>query len=838
MAAPAPSRSTGSHLRRAVLILAALAVAALVLPPFINVSRYKGRVIQAVGKAIGRPVTCDAVELRLLPQPGFSLSNVSIADDASYSLEPILHADELTAYIGASSLWRGRMEIARVNLDYASLNLVEREDGSWNFEPLLWKTSRTQTAPTSASPSGTRLRFPYIEVSNGRINFKHGLEKSQFSLTDASFKLWSPAEDQWRMRVEAQPVRTDMPVTDTGRVKAEATIQRATMLRDSPVQASIDWQRVQLGNLTRLLSGEDGGWRGTLDASAQVSGTASALHFATAARLRDLRRFDIASEDEANLNLTCKGQWNAGAKLLQEATCTLPLDGGLLELSGNVSGFAGRQYDITVAAEKIGADALLDLARHTKRNLSEDLRGSGSLSGELRFTRTAGAAPSCSGKLQLQNLVLRSSTLGNKLDIGNATLSAGMTQPEPGRHKRQARSAPAPNALSLESFDLPLGGAAPLTVNGTLDTERFALRLKGDATLERLQQFARTFGLAAPKLSLIGATSIDLTIAGNWAALQAPQLSGSAQLKNARADVPGIALPVQIANARVDFDGDRLSLHNASATAGKISLTGSASFPLSCTADAPCEASFDLTSDEFNPERWNELLNPHLRKTPWYLFTGEHRGSIFPNLHAAGRLAARRLTLDSITGSAFESDLSYANAVLIFKHARAQMLGGTVSGDGSVNFTSGEPKIESTGAAEHIQAEKLSPLLKAPLGTGALRLSYVLQASGWDRASLAHSATAQSSFTWTGGAMRISPGMHGPLHVISGNGKAVLDSKGWTISDSEWKTRSGTYQLSGTVSRDFALDIEFTQHDAVWRVGGTLANPQPESAATTQATQR
>ena len=111
--------------------------------------------------------------------------------------------------------------------------------------------------PPPRRPSESRPRFPYIEATNGRINFKYGLEKSVFSFTDADFTLWSPAENQWSMRLEARPVRTDMPVTDTGTVKAEATMQRAALLRDAPMKATVTWERVQLGNLTRLIYGED-----------------------------------------------------------------------------------------------------------------------------------------------------------------------------------------------------------------------------------------------------------------------------------------------------------------------------------------------------------------------------------------------------------------------------------------------------------------------------------------------------------------------------------------------------------------------------------------------------
>src|ERR1017187_2551493 len=150
--------SSGKAIRRGAVIAILLAVAALVLPPFINVGRYKSRVIDSMSKALGRPVSCDSIELRLLPQPGFYLANVSIGDDPAYSLEPILHAEEVNAYLGVSSLWRGRLEFARLNLNYPSLNLVERDDASWNLESLLWKAARTQAAPTSTRISISRPR--------------------------------------------------------------------------------------------------------------------------------------------------------------------------------------------------------------------------------------------------------------------------------------------------------------------------------------------------------------------------------------------------------------------------------------------------------------------------------------------------------------------------------------------------------------------------------------------------------------------------------------------------------------------------------------------------------
>jgi len=830
----------GKALRRGVLIAVILAVAALVLPPFINVGRYKGRVIESMSNALGRPVTVDAIELRLLPQPGFYLENVAVGDDPVYSSEPILHAEEVTAYLRLSSLWRGRLEIARLNLKYPSLNLVERDDASWNLESLLWKASRTQAAPTAARPSASRTRFPYIEATNGRINFKYGLEKSVFSFTEADFTLFSPAENQWRMRLVARPVRTDMPVTDTGTVKAEVTMQRAGLLRDAPMKAAVSWERVQLGNLTRLIYGEDRGWRGALEASAQFTGTPSALHFTTAAKLRDFRRYDISSGDAGNLNATCDGELNVSTNLLHNTECRLPLEGGLLSVRGMLHGLRYPRYDLALTAENLPANALLNLVRRAKPDLPSDLTAKGAISASFHAQRMSDAPSDWVGNLVVNNLVLHSAVLGKDLAVAKAVALANTVEaPQPRRRGRFPKVAGPVRALVVQGFDLPLGAATPATVDGLFDDEHFSLHIQGDAKLERLQQFARAIGVGVPKIALAGPASIDLAIAANWMAFANPEVTGSAQLKNTRAEVPGLSAPLEISSVRVELDHNRFTLRNASASVGKVTLTGSASFPRSCEADSPCESTFDLATDEFSPERWNDVLNPRLKKQPWYrLFgTADTGHNVIANLHATGHFSAHRLTLGATAGTGLETDFSVANGVLELKNTRADLFGGAVSGEWKIDFTGSEPKYESTGTAARLQADKLGTLLKASFGTGTVGLTYKLEMAGWDANALTASALAQSDFSWSGGALKVSPDGKAPLRVLTGEGKAALDKDGWTISASNWRTPTGIYQLSGSASRDSVLALEFTQQNgAVSKVTGTLLKPQPAESPAPQPT--
>src|SRR5271169_4652986 len=276
----------------ATLLLVVLGL--LLLPPFINVNRYRKRVADSISRALGREVSVSNIELKLLPRPGLVLANFVVADDPSYGAEPMLRAATVTAYIRITSLWRGRLEIGTLDLDSPSLNLVRRSDGHWNVEELVERASQVSPAPTAKTRPEARPRFPYVKASSGRINFKLGQVKKAFAFTDADFALWLESENQWGIRLEARPTRTDVDVHDTGVLKLDGRFQRASSLRDTPLDLKFTFSRGPLGQLTKLIHGRDRGWRGNVRSSASLTGTPAALGITLDAQIDDFRRYDIA----------------------------------------------------------------------------------------------------------------------------------------------------------------------------------------------------------------------------------------------------------------------------------------------------------------------------------------------------------------------------------------------------------------------------------------------------------------------------------------------------------------------------------------------------------------
>ena len=106
-----------------------LLLAVIIVPPLVNIGRYKARIAEAISASLGRPVRLSSVELRLFPRPGFVLTDLTVDEDPAYGAEPLLHANTVMASIRFASLWRG-LEISRISVDEASLNLVRTKIGS------------------------------------------------------------------------------------------------------------------------------------------------------------------------------------------------------------------------------------------------------------------------------------------------------------------------------------------------------------------------------------------------------------------------------------------------------------------------------------------------------------------------------------------------------------------------------------------------------------------------------------------------------------------------------------------------------------------------------------
>ena len=531
----------GRRPRRLYLILLVIAavIALLVVPPLISIGRYKSRITQVISQSFGRPVRLASVELRLLPWPGFVLTDLSVDEDPAYGSEPVLHADSVQANIRLLSLWRGKLEISSVSVDDASLNVVRATPGHWNLDPIF----RTAAAKAGPDAKGQAHRFPYLEATNSRINFKDGVEKLPFSLVDTDLSLWQESPGEWRLRLRGQPARTDVALDlgDTGIVRLEASVHRAPELQQMPLHVDIDWRQAQLGQLSRLLIGYDPGWRGDLTGELHLEGTPNAANVTTRLRATGVHRAEFAPASPLDFDANCGFVYHYSKRALDNLVCNSPLGDGRLRLTGDKSGVDAAP-NLTVELDHISAGAGLDVLRTLRSGINPDLEAEGTISGKLVYkgpgeqgtegperqgprgrgnkgagntrrgrARTVVQGP-LTGSLTVEGFALSGGGLSQPLRVPKMVLEPAVVGAAPGNGSQ------GPEALT-GTMEIAAGGPAPLAVNVKLALYGYEAAIHGQASIARARELGQMAGTGPMLDNLAGeALTASLIAEGPWTA--------------------------------------------------------------------------------------------------------------------------------------------------------------------------------------------------------------------------------------------------------------------------------------------------------------------------------
>lgn len=581
---------------RIALATVAVLVLLLVVPPLISVSRFKSQITQLISQSLGRPVRLSSVQAHILPWPGFEISDLSVAEDPAYGAEPVLHANKVTASIRLLALFRGRVEIGKIDVDEASLNLVRAGPGRWNLDSI-FRTAAAQTA----SSSGTRrvAPLPYLEATDSRINFKNGAEKLPFSLVNADLSLWQENPGEWRVRLRGQPARTDVSLhqEETGVVRLEASMRRAPALRQMPLHLDIDWREAQLGQLARLITGSDPGWRGDLTGELHLDGTADAAQISTRLRASGVHRAEFTPVSPLDFDARCGFVYHYANRSVDNFACDSPLGDGRVNVTGEKPG-EDAPPSISVELDRVPVTAGLDALRTLRSGLVPDLEVNGTVSGKIVYhvhsqgnAEPATSAPvvqikqehsvkaggeevgPLTGNLTVEGLILTGAGLSRPIQAPKFTLEptpvvlATSQSPADGSQTGAGSTA---QALA-GSVTVPAGGAVPLTFNLRFSRSGYQVAARGQASFARAREFAHASGIPVSEAlaALAGEPiSVDLTAEGPWIPAEVIPLNGlsSAQVAPGSGPESSTSAP-SVGAAPQTHDRDTLTgtvtVHNA-----------------------------------------------------------------------------------------------------------------------------------------------------------------------------------------------------------------------------------------------------------------------------------
>jgi AsmA protein len=868
------------------------AVAALVLILFLwrpGVYKLRNRIASSIGSALGRRVALDNVRLRLLPRPAFDLEGLVVYDDPAFSAEPMIRAQEVSAAIRFRSLLRGRLEIATLSATEPSINLVRSNEGRWNLASLLERNAQIPAAPTGKPASERRPAFPYLEASNARVNFKLGQTKKSYALMDADVALWQDSENSWSARIKAEPVRTDFNLTDTGLLQIIATWQRASSLRLTPVQITVQWRNGQLGQITKLLSGKDRGWRGGVNFTANVSGTPEALRIESETAIEGFHRYDIVGSENVRLATGCSGQYNAVTSTLADLLCESPVSGGTLRLRGN---FALVEqvptYDLTLEAEKVPLTSVVRLLRQVKKQIPGDLTATGLLNAEFHATRNVpgierhDSLQQWTGSGSATNVRL-SSNVGNAGNAGKDEVAFG-TIPlalvsrtivpadsqrgrpgHPRTQEQQKEQEPAEPHLRIGPVELAMNVSAPVNASGWMSTAGYRFFLRGDVELKDLFRLEDVLGLPVTHPAAEGSAKLDVSASGPWQGFAVPATLGTAQLRNVRAEMHGLNTPIEIGSATISLTPDAVLMEKISARTGSTHWSGGITAPRHCAAPsvvpnaAPnCVFQFDLTADQLSTGDLAEWFTPHPAKRPWYRIlnsnSNEPRGpSPLLAIQARGNLHVGRFGLKKVFATQVATQVEVDRGKIILTALRGQLLQGTHQGNWTIDVSSHDAsthdasthdasaqtlRYRGTGTLQDISLEQVGTLMNDAWIAGTADGKFDLEGSGDSFRDLLARSDGKLRFVMRNGSLPHVeiPGSPVPLPVHRFAGDLRLKKGAWELSAGRLESRDGIYQVSGAASPDSGFDFVLTRGDEQsWTLIGTLAEPHVAPGNRTEA---
>jgi AsmA family/AsmA-like C-terminal region len=834
-------------------VLALILLLLLIVPPFIGISQYKNHITQLVSASLGRPVRLSSVELRMLPRPGFVLTDLTVEEDPTYGAEPVLHASTVTASIRLFSLWRGKLALDRISVDEASVNLVRSSEGRWNVDSLF------RTAAPAGRANGAVRSLPYLEASNSRINVKFGAEKIPFSLTATDASLWHE-DDGWHLRMRGQPTRTDIPLdqADTGIVRIEAVMhpapqgegQSQVQLSQMPLHVDMDWREAQLGQLSRLILGSDEDWRGDLTGELHADGSAEEAHITTRLRATGVHRAEFAPAATLDFDANCGFVYHYSAASPQKSgmdkiECNSPVGDGRAHLTGSLSAEPGSQQ-LSLELDRVPVQAPLDLLRTLRGNLDQSLTAQGSLSGKMtyapsaqpdhlakpvRLTRNRHAEKtpqSLQGSFTAHGIRVEGQALSSPIEISSFQL-----QPAPAEPNQ-------PAAL-LAAISLPAGTPAPLSVTAQFGQQGFNLAIRGSASLSKLRELAHVAGISqADALNQLSGdpAALDLHVQGPWLApfsaapildpeeSSAKTISGTVTLRNASWKPNFLATPVDLSaatlrleNGLAQWDGVAFAYGPAS---NRIKGTATLAAPLPCTSGQLCTPHFTVRFPSLDTATLQAaLLGAHEPGTLISSLIDRFRPASTPNWPVTeGTIQADTLTSGPFTFTGATASLRIEPRGIMITSFEGHTLGGQVRGTGTLTVPVGQSAAQNSQPAYSLEAaftgikpQEAAQLIGEKWSGGSINGSGTLTISGFTDQDFAASAKGTLSFDWHNGTITQATSAPAParpalVHFDHWTGSASISDSALTLGENKLHQNGKTSTREGSLT--FAQQPQFT----------------------------
>ncbi|HWE49494.1 MAG TPA: hypothetical protein VG273_06890 [Bryobacteraceae bacterium] len=587
------------------------AVLASLIPPYISADEYRESVRGALESALGRKVEISSVRFRVLPQPGFTVSNVIIGEDPAIGAEPVAYVTTLRAAPRLLALMAGRLEFSSVDLEDASLNLtrVDKNQGGirWNVSPLMRPALLT--------------KFPSVHIRGGRINFKSGDTKSLFYLLDTDLDLWPPvsATGAWTLKVHGEPARTDRMARGFG----SFSVRGEWFPRDNATTLDVQLENSELSDLLMLFNRHESDIHGDISGQAHLAGPLNHIGLAGRLTVSNLHGWNQAPPGGNRWPLELGGVLDAYGQTIDVAA----RPGGSQPAFGiryRVADYLRRpRWGVTVNLNKFPLSPLPGVARNLGWSIPADFKLDGTALGAVSFSSPDG-----------------STRMNGGLNLASATVAVGSTPP-----------------LRIPTADMRFSGSTiTFGPSAITDVQNETAILSGawnadSGGLEAsLSSDGMQIGSLSRQISVAGIPLLSQATAGTWNGNlhysgDDSLWTGELHLQDTVIPFEAFSDPLHLTSADVTIDESGLAVRKLKLSIGAVEGQGEYNYDPS----AARPHRFRITLAQADGAALEKVLMPALRRGNFFTYAFSFGRTPQPdwlrNMHADGTIQAGTLDL-------------------------------------------------------------------------------------------------------------------------------------------------------------------------------------------------
>jgi AsmA protein len=389
-------------LRITIALVLLVVIAAFVLPLVIDPNDYKDTIQNKVKDQIGREIHLDGqIQWKVFPWLALTLNDVKLDNEKGFKGKSLAEIQKLTARVKIMPLLSKNIEIGRVALEDAQINLQITKKGNSNWQSILTNLEKGNSSDGSSnegSSSGS-LNIAGIDLKNINLNYtdlQSGTKAvvSQFNLATGEITQTSPVQLDTSMRLNMPDTGLDVDISanvlatnllsGTG-IKAELKdfIIKGKMSNGSIMPLEISLQKpgvIDLAkdtiNIPELLIAlgdahivTDVSGKNISKTSSQISGSYQISAFDLNEFLKKMTGAYFVTNDTFS-DFSSSGQWAMGTNSMKLSGLKINYADTAIDGSANIKNLEKMQGDFKLHMNTFNVDAFMGTEETASNNQS------------------------------------------------------------------------------------------------------------------------------------------------------------------------------------------------------------------------------------------------------------------------------------------------------------------------------------------------------------------------------------------------------------------------------------------------------------------------------------